>query len=362
MNTQEYSNKIKEIDIIFLLSKIWNNRINILISIIGGGIIGTIIAFSLPKTYKVDIIISPETGQSGNGNNIAGMASMLGINSIPGAAIDAVNSTMFPEIIKSTPFILDIYNTKVISQKQQKEFNLADYIIQEKQPWWNYIFKVPFIIKEMFSPTKRNNIKKESTVINPYRLTEEQTFIISKIKSALSATEDKKSGMTIISTKFQDPEVAASIADTTVTKLQQYIINYRTKKAQEDCKYLENLCNEKKREYLQSQQIYADFIDTNRNIILQKTQTEGTRLQNEMNMAFQIYSQIETQLQMAKAKVQEAKPVFAIVEPATVPLGPSSPNKPLIIVVFTFLGLISGIAWTLLGKDLWNSLKAKKEK
>ena len=37
-------------------------------------------------------------------------------------------------------------------------------------------------------------------------------------------------------------------------------------------------------------------------------------MQNDMNLAYQVYSQVATQLQVARAKVQEAKPVFAVVE------------------------------------------------
>ena len=125
--------------------------------------------------------------------------------------------------------------------------------------------------------------------------------------------------MTSISASFQDPEVAAIVADSTVAKLQKYIIDYRTRKAQDDCNYLEKLCKDRKIEYLKAQQVYADFMDANRNVILQRTQAEGTRLQNDMSIAFQVYSQVETQLQVARAKVQEAKPVFAIVEPASIP-------------------------------------------
>lgn len=33
------------------------------------------------------------------------------------------------------------------------------------------------------------------------------------------------------------------------------------------------------------------------------------------------------QLQVLRGKVQEAKPVFAVVEPATVPLAPASPKN-----------------------------------
>lgn len=352
---------IKEIDLVELVQKLQDNRKYILKAIGVGFIIGIIIAISIPKTYKVDITLSPESGQNGSSSNLAGMASMLGIGGIGGTSQDAVNSTMFPDLIKSTPFILEMYNVKVTPLNSKETISLSEYIETQKKPWWSYILGLPGkAISGIISLFSSDKEIIENRVIDPFRLTGEQNGKISAIKEALSASEDKKSGMTIVSATFQDPEVAAVVVDSAVTKLQEYIIDYRTRKAQEDCNYLEKLCKERKEEYHKAQKAYADFMDANRNVVLQRTQAEGTRLQNDMSIAFQIYSQVETQLQVARAKVQEAKPVFAIVEPATVPLSPSGPNKKIIIVAFMFLGFIGSSAWILFGKDLWDSLKRAK--
>lgn len=348
-----------EIDLRVLIYNLWNKRKTIL-KIMGIGFLaGIVIALSIPKTYKVDITLSLESGQSSNTNNFSGMASMLGIGGIGGNGQDALNSTMFPDLIKSTPFILEMYNVEVTPQKSQHAIKLSDYIDTQKTPWWGYIFKLPGMaingIKSLFISNVNTN--ESNSIIDPFRLTGEQNGKINAIKGALLASEDKKSGMTIVSATFQDPEVAATVADSAVAKLQKYIIDYRTRKAQEDCNYLEKLCKERKEEYYKAQKAYADFMDANRNVVLQRTQAEGTRLQNDMSIAFQIYSQVETQLQVARAKVQEAKPVFAIVEPATVPLSPSSPNKKIIILGLMFLGFIGSSAWILFGKELWQSLR-----
>lgn len=348
-----------EIDLRALIHNLWNKRKTIL-KIMGIGLlIGIVIAFSIPKTYKVDITLSLESGQNSNTNNFAGMASMLGIGGIGGNGQEALNSTMFPDLIKSTPFILEMYNVEVTPQKSQHAIKLSDYIDTQKSPWWGYIFKLPGMaingIRSLFISNENTN--DSNNIIDPFRLTGEQNGKIALIKGALSATVDSKSNMTIVSATFQDPEVAATVADSAVAKLQKYIIDYRTRKAQEDCNYLEKLCKERKEEYYKAQKAYADFMDANRNVVLQRTQAEGTRLQNDMSIAFQIYSQVETQLQVARAKVQEAKPVFAIVEPATVPLSPSSPNKKIIILGLMFLGFIGSSAWILFGKDFWDSLK-----
>lgn len=76
-----------------------------------------------------------------------------------------------------------------------------------------------------------------------------------------------------------------------------------------------------------------------------------------MNLAYQVYTQMSQQLQMAKAKVQEITPVYTVVQPATVPLRASKPNKLMILVGFVFLAGVGSVGWILFVKDFianWN--------
>lgn len=180
---------------------------------------------------------------------------------------------------------------------------------------------------------------------------------ISTLKKMITASVDKKNSMTSVTVTFQNPMVAAVVADSVVNKLQEYIIDYRTFKAKEDCLYLEKLFKERQQEYYAAQQKYADYLDSHDNIILQSVRAEQERLQNDMSLAYQVYSQVASQLQIARAKVQEEKPVFAVVEPAVVPLDPSGTSKKIYVLVFIFLCVCIVIFWNLLGNDFFNKLK-----
>ena len=103
---------------------------------------------------------------------------------------------------------------------------------------------------------------------------------------------------------------------------------------------------------LQVKQNYA-----NQNIILLSYRAEQERLQNEMSLAYNVYTQVAQQLQMAKAKVQEITPVYTVVQPATVPLRPSKPSKPMILIGFVFLAGVGSVGWILFIKDLLKGWK-----
>ena len=142
-----------------------------------------------------------------------------------------------------------------------------------------------------------------------------------------------------------------------MNKLQQYIADYRTRKATEDFDYQKKLYDKAKDEYYRLQQEYARYVDKNQQVILQSAKIEQERLKEQYNLAYQLFQQAATQLEVLRAKIQEDKPVFAVVEPASVPLKPSAPRKVIILIGFVFLAVVGSAAWILFGKDLWEDVK-----
>ena len=188
-------------------------------------------------------------------------------------------------------------------------------------------------------------------------LTKEEDEKITSLKKNITAVMDKKTAITNVSVTLQDPKVAAVVADSVVHKLQEYITGYRTFKAKEDCAYLEKLFKERREEYYAAQKKYAEYVDTHDNLILLSVRAEQERLQNDMSLAYQVYSQVANQFQVAQAKVQEEKPVFAVVEPAVVPQQSSGTSRKMYVIVFVFLSVATVIGWKLFGEEFWDKLR-----
>ena len=193
--------------------------------------------------------------------------------------------------------------------------------------------------------------------LDPFRLTKDEAAIADALSKRISVSVDKKTGVTTLSVTMQDPLISASLTDTVMHCLQNYITDYRTNKARHDLAFTEKLYGEAKASYEDAQKKYANFVDANQNIILLSYRAEQERLQNEMNLAYQVYTQVSQQLQMARAKVQEITPVYTVVQPATVPLKPAKPNKLMILIGFMFLAGVGSVGWILFVKDLLKEWK-----
>ena len=349
-----------EIDLMDLLRKVIGIRKKIYKAAGIGLIIGVIVAISIPKQYTVEVTLSPEMGNN-KGGGLSGLAaSFLGSGVSMGDGTDALNASLSADIVSSTPFLLELSNMKV-PVSGSEEISLSSYLDEESSPWWSYVIGFPGMViggvKSLFIEDEDESIFSDKASQGTIELSKKESQKIESLKKKIVASVDKKTSMTSVTATFQDSKVAAVVADSVVKKLQEYIIDYRTSKSKEDCLYLEKLFKERQQEYYEVQRKYADYMDSHDNIILQSVRTEQERLQNDMSLAYQVYSQVAGQLQVARAKVQEEKPVFAVVEPAVVPLYPSGTSRKVYVLVFVFLSVCIVISWNLFGKDLLSKFK-----
>lgn len=348
-----------EIDLMDLLRKVIGIRKKIYKAAGIGLIIGIIVVISIPKQYTVEVTLSPEMGNN-KGGGLSGLAaSFLGSGVSMGDGTDALNASLSADIVSSTPFLLEL-SAMEIPVTKNKVMSLNTYLDEETSPWWSYVIGFPGMViggvKSLFTE-EDEDIYFDKTSRGIIELSKKETEKIETLKEKITASVDKKTSMTSVTVTFQDSKVAAVVADSVVKKLQEYIIDYRTSKSKEDCLYLGKLFKERQQEYYEAQKIYADYLDSHDNLILQSVRAEQERLQNDMSLAYQVYSQVASQLQVARAKVQEEKPVFAVVEPAVVPLEPSGTSRKVYVLAFIFLSVCIVISWNLFGKDLLNKFK-----
>jgi hypothetical protein len=346
-----------EIDLMELARKLWAQRRYLLKAMGIGLVVGVLIALGVPKKYTCEVTLSPESTRMGS-SSLSSMASMLGLSSFSGNDYDALGVTLYPNIVASTPFVLELFDVPVTT-KDDETFTVVDYLKEQKAPWWGVVLSLPKrAIGGVMSLFSSKDDEELTDTINPFHLTRPQMASVMALRGAITADVDKKTGVTTVSVTMQDPVVTAAVCDTVVAQLQQYVTRYRVAKAQKDCNYLERLYKERQQEYYTAQQQYARYVDANKGVILQSALTERERLQNDMNLAYQVYTQVATQLQVSRAKVQEAKPVFAVVEPASVPLQPSGTSRKMVVVGFIFLAFVAASAWVLFGRDLLDKLKS----
>ena len=98
--------------------------------------------------------------------------------------------------------------------------------------------------------------------------------------------------------------------------------------------------------------------DANEDIALASFIQVRDRLENEMQMAYNMYQQATQQMQLAQAKLQEKTPVFVTIQPATVASKPSGPKRMLTMILVLMLSVFGSGGW-ILSREIYESkLKA----
>ncbi|MDR1810724.1 MAG: chain-length determining protein [Prevotella sp.] len=356
MSAVENNNeKEQEIDLVELGKKIWAKRRFVLKVSAIGFVAGVVVAFSLPKEYRTEVILAPESASKSK-SSASMLAAMAGINLKDKE--EALPPEIFPDIVASSPFAIGLFNVRVKDTENEIDTTLYAYIKDyQKVPWWSYIIGLPFQgLKMLFGDKKELMLSGAGEASSIIALSEEQSDVLGAIGGRIDIAVDKKTDVITLTTTMQSPEISAHVADTVIAYLQSYVISYRTEKARQDLLFAEKMFREAQDNYYKVQREYATFLDQNLNITSSRYKTKEESLKNELSLSYGLYNQMAQQLQLAKVKVQDMTPVYSVIQPAVVPIQASSPRKKLLVIGFVFLAVLGAGAWTL-AKDFLVQLK-----
>ena len=316
-------------------------------------VLAAIYALSIPNFYSCTVKLSPEMSGSKSAGSLASLASSFGVNlGSGGAGTEALFPTLYPDLMNSVDFKTSLFPVKVKREEDNKEFTYYDYLMNEqKAPWWSKATKA------FFGLFKSDDAVAESVeVVDPFRLTKEQSNIVKAINQNVVCDVDKKTMVITINVTDQDPVICATMADTVKTRLQKFITDYRTSKARVDLEYNKKIAAETKARYDRARRLYAEYSDANQDVILETVRQRITELENDMQLQYNAYTQVAAQLLAAEAKVQEETPAFTTLQSATVPVLKAGPKRAHMCLIFVFLAFLGTTAWILYKEDDLKSL------
>ena len=314
-----------------------------------------LLTLGYPDYYRCKVTLVPESGSgSGSMSSLLSLASSFGVNVGGGGGkdVDAITPTLYPDWMKSTDFVASLFDIKVKRDSDRQAMTYYEYLRDyQKLPIWEEARRGFF---GLFSSDKEKKRKIEP--LNLFRLTPEQKSVMGMIVGNVVCQVDDKSAVISIDVKDQDPVVAAMVADSVRSLLQQSLTEYRTSKARHDLAYIQQLYKEAKKSYERSCDLYADYVDSNRDIILESVRQKQTKLENEMQLRYNNYNAVSAQLLAAQAKVQETTPAFTTLERATVPMWIAGPNRRLIVILCTFLAFVFVTVWVMYKANIFRPL------
>lgn len=306
-------------------------------------VLSCIYILSQPRYYSTEVKLAPEI-ENGMGNGTLGsIASSFGFDLNSMQTSDAITPMLYPDLMDDNGFITGMFSIRV--QDQEGEINTTYYDYLKKYQKHSWVGAPLRWVKSLLPKPKDN--KKESTdsKFEPYYLSRDDDNIASAIRNNVAISIDNKTGVITISTKAQDALICKTLADSIKDRLQAFITDYRTNKARIDYDYYKQLTIEAKQDYEKARQRYGAYIDGNVNIAMQSVRLKAEEMESEMELKLNNYNTMNTQMQAAKAKIQERTPAFTVIKGATVPIKPAGPKRMLFVLGMMILFSLGITVW-----------------
>lgn len=305
-------------------------------------VIGAIYAFSKPNQYTVEITVMPEI--QSKGSSLSGLSSLAGlagidIGSMTSANTDAIRPDIYPDVLQSVPFALQLLQQPVYSQLLEKETTLQTFLEeQSEQSWPGSLFSSSANEeKQLPLPDPKNRSR-------TLQITKKQEDLVQTVHDAVTAAHDKKTGIIKVIATLPDQVVAATVARLSLVYLTDYISSYRTEKARSQVEFLVQQTEEAKKRYQKAEYALSSYRDENRYLNLNTAKIAEQRLQADFLLTQNLFNELSKQLELAKVKVAEDSPIFKTLEPALIPLKKSGPKRTIIVAGFVMMGSILGMA------------------
>lgn len=325
--------KVKTIDVVLILKKIVENRRKFYWTIPIVFVVSSLIILCVPRTYSTSTKLAPELDNSKGGGLVSSLASSFGLNMDAMQTSDAITPLLYPDLMEDNKFVISLFDIDVVSADGEIRTTYYDYLRNYTEvPWWS---KVIGSVLGIFKMRANDEGVLGQGEQDPYNMSKEDDDIASLVRGSVAINVDKKTGVIEIAATAQDKLICKTVADSTRSLLQRYITEYRTNKARVDVEYYQKLAVEAKEDYEQARQAYGNYSDTNTDAVLASVKSKRDDLENEMQLKYNAYSMMVTQLQDAKARVQERTPAFTILKGASVPIKPSAPKR-----MFFVLGMV----------------------
>jgi len=296
-------------------------------------------------------------------NQLAAISGM----SVTRSGSDVLAPDMYIEILKSTPFLVEVLEQQVTDPESGESITVGQYI--ELHPpttlgsrLKDYTMGLPGKIINLFRGKKESTNGLPEEIVT-FPLTDSILFsaTITQLRNAgmlrriITGEVVPKSYKLIISVENSNPKITVQLAGSVVQSLTRYITENRTRKVKTDLVFITGLCDEAEVNYKRAQQRLASYRDRNQNIILATNRTEEDRLKSEFDLAFDLFQSVSQLREQAKIKVQEKTPAFTIIEPV-IGASKSKPKTDKILILMIFLGTLVGVG-IVFGKPIVQKFK-----
>jgi hypothetical protein len=257
----------------------------------------------------------------------------------------------FPGIIENYPFLLNLLNEKIFSEKYSGYLTVGEYLskMNEVSTFDSFINKFKNIPNVVLSFFVFNDSSTSIEVMNDKIPVDTLTVIPFEKFALMDLLLDRVivegNNPVTIKTVMPEAKVSTRLNSLVYRMLVNEVTRIKTAKLQRDLSLNKIQLDEAKSNFITSQRKLADFSDANKGNNSANIQSVLNRLSTEYSLYASIYTTLSNKFELSKLEIVTNTPYFNIVEPAYVPLLPDDSSMVNFGTLFKFLffGIVLGI-------------------
>ena len=338
--------KDDEIDLIALLKTVFLARRYVLRITTLFAIVGVVVALVSPVSYTATSTFMPQLSEGRSSSSLGGLASLAGINlsAVMGGLPQEISPSLYPQITKSIPYRLSLLKEPV----GPNDISVRTYILENASgpSVLSTIKKYTIgLTGRLFARSDNEDYNSESSLLT---INDEDRDLFAYLDGVLTIEVDENEGLVSLHAELNDRVVAARLAQAATDLFQRNVIAFKSQSARNNLDFIERQFESKRQEFEKIQDSIAIFKDQNLNITSTLYQNQLTRLESQFSVTSTVFQELAGQVEQAKIQVNKDTPIFTIIEPVSVPLERTKPKRSLIVVIWTLLGGLLAVGWSIL--------------
>lgn len=312
--------------------------------------LGLLVAFGSTPEYTASTKILPYRSTGNSSSGLSGLAGLAGIRLPAGSADPTITADLYPEVAKTLDFRIAVAETPIRFSTVREPVSTVKYFREVSRASVanlarKYTIGLPSLILTAVRPSPKQVALPDARGLQEPLAHYDPAYlgIVEELAQRLTVDIDRKTAIITIRGTMPDAYASANLVKVASERLMERIIDFESRKAGEQRRFVEEEQKRARERFEQSQRQLATFTDRNRGTLSATAQIEAQRLQSEYNLAFELYRQFSTEREQSRIKQNQDTPVFTVLEQVVVPNSRTSPRRSRDLLSALLLGVGAGL-------------------
>lgn len=342
----------RDFDIVWMIKYFWANRKRVAIVTCASVVVSLIVFMCKDKVFTSEAVVLPTSSEASGAGSLSSLASLAGVK-IGGTSSGQLSPELFGQVATSTTSLLRIMNEPLTWTEPDTVESLYSRMKRDTIPTvgkliMKYTIGLPQTIKVAVSGL---DAKEEEVVLpseddddtKPLVLNKAMNLCIKELTERISVVYDDDHNLLTVSCTAPNAKQSSELIAIVLNQIQTSVTEFATRNARKNLEFAQEQYDKALADYSTKREKWFRYKDTHRGIVEERSDLAQNELQEEYNLAYNLLTSLQQQVETCKLELASKTPAFSVVEPIVTPLKKSAPKGSLHILAGIVIGILLSV-------------------